>query len=228
MKRLWKIAGIAVLVAVLGVVAVGAVAIAQEGTSSTEPFDFTTRFKEALAGILGISVDEYEAAVDQAQDQVVDEAVTAGQLTEDQAEKLRQRLDRAPDMGLPGMGRGGHGSQGGTSRLLAVAADKLGLSVADLQAELQDGKSIATLAADKGVDTQTIIDAYLVEVKADLDESVAAGDITQEQADAQLQQAEERAVDRLDNTGPEGLRGPGGRHGDKPDSSDGSESTEDS
>jgi hypothetical protein len=56
------------LVAILGVAAVGAVAFAQEAKDgSNGPFEFAGKFKEALAGILGISVDEYNAAVDKAQ-----------------------------------------------------------------------------------------------------------------------------------------------------------------
>jgi hypothetical protein len=77
MKRFWKFAGIATLVAILGVAAVGAVAYAQDDGSGG-PFDFGGRFREAVANILGVTVDEYDAAVEQAQDQVVDEALEEG------------------------------------------------------------------------------------------------------------------------------------------------------
>ena len=69
MKRIWKIVGVATLVAILGVAAVGAVAYAQDDGEGF-PFDFAGRFKEALAGILGVTVEEYDNAVDQAQSQV--------------------------------------------------------------------------------------------------------------------------------------------------------------
>ena len=65
MKKFWTIAGIATLVAVLGVVSLGAVAYAQDDGSGG-PFDFGGRFREAISGVLGISVEEYDAAVDQA------------------------------------------------------------------------------------------------------------------------------------------------------------------
>jgi hypothetical protein len=217
MKKLYKIVGIATMVAILGVAAVGAVAYAQDGDGSSGPFDFAARFKEALATTLGITVDEYDAAVEQAQNQVVDEAVAEGWLTQDQADLLQWRLDQAPGagFGLPEMGRGfggfGPGMMGGAEDLLSIAADELGIKLTELLTELQDGKSIAGVAAEKGVDTQVIVDAYLAQIQEDLDQAVAAGRITQKQADYQLQQVEQRVTDRLDVTGLGGFGG--GRHG---------------
>jgi hypothetical protein len=65
MQRFWKVAGIATLVAILGVVAIGTVAFAQEDGEGF-PFDFGARFREAIADALGITVDEYDAAVEEA------------------------------------------------------------------------------------------------------------------------------------------------------------------
>jgi hypothetical protein len=97
--------------------------------------------------------------------------------------------------------------------LVSIAADQLGMSLTDLLTQLQDGKSIADVAAEKGVDTGAIVNGYLAELKADLDEAVAEGRITQKQADYSLEQAEERAVDQLDNTWEDGFRGGGHRGG---------------
>ncbi|MBN1138695.1 MAG: hypothetical protein JXM73_19065 [Anaerolineae bacterium] len=204
MKRLWKIVGIAMLAAVLGTAAVGVAAFAQGDTgTSNSPFDYVTKFKEALAGILGISVDEYDAAVDKAEQQVVDQAVGEGWLTEEQAEKLRSRLERAAAGAGIGKAFGRMDDRWygfAEVSLRSVAAEKLGMELADLQTELDNGKTIAALAKEKGVDTQTIIDAYLAQVKEKLDEKVANGDITQEQADYQLEQAKTRATEKVDST----------------------------
>jgi polyhydroxyalkanoate synthesis regulator phasin len=216
MRKFWKIAGIATLVAILGIAAVGAVVYAQDDGSGG-PFDFGGRFRQALADILGISVDEYDAAVEQAQDRVVDEALDEGWLTEDQAEMLRWRMDQGSGFGMRGMdkafGRFEHGILGPGNNLISIVADQLGMSLTDLLTELQDGKSIADVAAEKGVDTGAIVDAYLAELKEDLDEAVADGRITQNQADYSLEQAEERVVDQLDNTWEDGFRGGGHRGG---------------
>ncbi len=221
MKRLFKIVGIAMLVAVLGIAAVGVAAFAQGDTGTSDsPFDYVTKFKEALAGILGISVDEYDAAVDKAEQQVIDQAVSEGRLTEEQAAELQSRLDRASAGAGLGKAFGkmdrGMGRVSGVS-LRSVAAEKLGMELEDLLTELENGKTIAALAEEKGVDTQTIIDAYLAQVKEKLDEKVAGGDITQEQADSQLEKAETRAIEKMDSTW-EGLKHEGGRHSDMTDS----------
>mgnify|MGYP001556263311 FL=1 len=102
MQRIWKVAGIATIVAILGVAVLGAAAYAQDDEGS--PFDFGARFREAVAKTLGISVDEYDAAVKEAHEQVLDEAVSEGKLTEEQAERLRERMEQAP--GAWGRGKG--------------------------------------------------------------------------------------------------------------------------
>jgi hypothetical protein len=213
MKQFWKLAGVATLVAILGVAALGAVAYAQDDEGA--PFDFHGRFREALASALGVTVDEYDAAVDQAQEQVVGEAVAEGWLTDEQAELLRWRMDQAPGSDMHGMGKGmrdfGPGLRGGGDNLVSIAADKLGMSLTDLLTELQAGKSIADVAAEKSVDVQTIADAYLAQLKENLDESVTRGKITQKQADYSLEQAEERVTDQLNRTWEDGFHGfPGG------------------
>lgn len=213
MKKAWKIVGIGALVAILGVAAVGAVAYAQDEDNGY-PFDFAGKFKEAVAGILGISVEDYDAAVEQAQDQVVDQAVTEGWLTEDQAEMLRWRMDQAPHAGMWGMGRD-FGRLGRGTNQLSLAAEALDMSLTDLLTALQEGKSIAEIATEQGVETQSIVDAYLAEIQENLDEAVAEGRITQNQADYQLERAEERATDLLERTWEEGFRGHGGRPGGK-------------
>ncbi|HSJ55022.1 MAG TPA: hypothetical protein VLC52_14875 [Anaerolineae bacterium] len=213
MSRLWKMVGIATLVAILGVAGVSAVALAQDDGTG-EPFDFQTRFREALAGILGISVEEYDAAVEEAQGQVVDEAVAEGWLTEEQAEMMRWRLEQAPGAGIGGFGKGFHMGGPGIghlgNNLLSVAAEQLNMTLTELMDALQDGSSIADLAEEAGVDTQTIVDAYLAEVREDVDEAVSEGRMTQTQADYYLEQLQTRITGQLDNTWENGLHIEGG------------------
>jgi hypothetical protein len=224
MKNVLKVAGIATLVAILGVVAVGAIAYAQDdgdGDGSTWPFNFRERFNQAVADVLGITVEEYDAALETAQERVLDEAVTEGWLTEDQADRMRERVDEGfgPGMrgGKFGPGRGHGGFIGGPEgSLVAVAAEELDMSVQDLMAELQDGKSIADVAGEKDVDPQTIADAYLAQLSDSLNQAVENGRLTQERADWMLEQASEKVMDQLEGTwedcGPHGFPG-GGRPG---------------
>jgi hypothetical protein len=216
MKKTWKIVGIAALVTILGTAAVATAAYAQDDGDGY-PFDFAERFKEALAEALGISVETYDAAVDQAQAQVMDEALAEGWLTDEQAQLLRWRMEQAPGIEMRGMGhdlgRFGRGMMGAGDRMLSIAADALDLSLTDLLTALQDGNSIADVAAEQGVDTQVIVDAYVTELQEDLDEAIAEGRVTQNQADYALEQAEARIIEQLDRIWEDGFRGFDGRRG---------------
>jgi len=72
------------------------------------------------------------------------------------------------------------------NRLYDIAADILGISVDEVWAELDNGVSLADLAASYGVDAQTILDAHLAEHEARFAQAVADGVMTQEQADWML------------------------------------------
>ena len=85
--------------------------------------------------------------------------------------------------GGPGYGRGVGGPQ---SSLVAVAAQQLNMTQADLVAELRSGKTIAQVAADKHVAVDTVADAFVATRAERLQAAVAAGRLTQAQADAQL------------------------------------------
>jgi nucleoid DNA-binding protein len=222
MKTFWKLLGIATLVAVLGVMAVGAVALAQEDDGDGT-FDFRERVHEAIADALGISAEEYDAAVDTAHDQVLDEAVAEGALTQEQADaiKERQELGYGPRMGNrggflgPRGGMGAGGWMGGPENsLIAVAAEQLGMTLEELVTALEDGETtIADLATAQGVDPQAIADAYIA-ARADLlAQAVADGRITQSQADLMLEHMEEEVAEHLSEPFPFGNRGFGGGPG---------------
>ena len=97
-----------------------------------------------------------------------------------------------------GYGLATRGAWGGPdSSLTAVAAEVIGIEQADLVAELTAGATIADVAAEYNVDTQAIIDAYVQPRTDTLDAAVAAGRITQDQADAMLAQMEAQVSDQL-------------------------------
>jgi len=228
MRRFWKIAGIAAVVAVVAVMALGAVALAQETDDGDSwPFQFKEKVHEAIAGILGIPVDEYDSMVDSATEQVLEEAVTSGALTQEQADRIQKRADEGWLDGLNGgMRPGGHGRRGGMlglegsprdfdgtqSTLLTIAAEKLGTTVEDLVTQLQDGATIASLAEEQNINTQDIADAYLENLSGKLDEAVANERITQEQATSMVEQAAEQVQERIEATWPDCLSHPEGMH----------------
>jgi len=202
MRKFWKIAGIATLALILGVTTVGVVALAQGGSTETSGWNFRQKMHEAIANILGISVEKYDAAVESAKEQVLKQAVEEGWLTQKQADMLKERLNlewEGPWMGkrFGFWGGRGCGGLGGTS-LLSIAADKLGMSLDDLIEEFKQGKSISDVAKEKGVDPQTIADEYLAKYKEKLDEAVKDERITQKQADLMLNQMKEAVAEQLD------------------------------
>jgi hypothetical protein len=101
---------------------------------------------------------------------------------------------RGPGGNRPGYGQGMGGPQ---QSLVAVAADTLGLTQADLVTELRSGKTIAQVAADKQVALDTIVDAFVATRAEQLDAAVAAGRITQAQVDAQLATVRSNVTARL-------------------------------
>ncbi len=137
----------------------------------------------------------------------VSEALTGlvddGIISAEQADAVEDALVEA----RPERGRGHHAR----ARLvrLAAVAERLGISPDELWAALGEGRTIAEIAADNGVDIEAVVDAIAAEHEEWLVRAVADGELTQEQADRLRQRAEERARAIVDGEGPG--RGPGGR-----------------
>jgi len=89
----------------------------------------------------------------------------------------------------------------------------LDLTVDELKAARDAGSTLAVLAEQQGVDVDALINALVADVEERIAERVAAGDMTQDRADARIQKVEQRITDRVNGVAPDrGERGPGG-HG---------------
>jgi polyhydroxyalkanoate synthesis regulator phasin len=202
MKRLLSIAAVVAVLGVTAVVVGGAVTSAQEGDGPIGTF------LEKLAGKLGIGEDELKTAIEETQSEMIDEAVADGRLTEEQAERLRERL-----------GEGGFPFGSPLSRMTRhvgphfyvteAAVEVLDTTRDELSQQLRDGNSLAEVAEAQGMSAEDFQAALLLEVKAQLDDLVAEGKLTQEHADLIFQAAEEN-IDSI-VSGQLGPRGPGGR-----------------
>ena len=216
MNRNWRRVGlVAGIVALVGVLGFGAVAFADTPDDATGwRVDLHTRVQEAIASALGISVDEYETVVETAHDQVIDEFVAEGLLTEEQAARMeefgqmRGNFEGMPFADRLGGRMGGRGGKDAWGRvgfggwdlnINEIAAEQLGLEPADLMTAVHEGMTIAELAEQQGVELQTIADAYLAEVTEKVNQAVADEKLTQEQADTILANAEQRISDWLEN-----------------------------
>ncbi len=115
-------------------------------------------------------------------------AVEAGRLTEEQADALlaMARIQIENRLNRP-------------FRLASfiVAAHVLDMDAPDLWAELRDGKSVADVAEEKGVPLEEIVDAILAPKAEYLNQLVADGRLTQDQADTLLAMARQRVENML-------------------------------
>lgn len=116
----------------------------------------------------------------------------------------RAPQDNAP-FSQPPTGRDNRAGRGILGQELEKVASTLGMSPEELLSELKDDKTLAQIAGEKGVDTQTLVDTILEPVQKMLSNRVENGKITQEQADQKLQQMKTRVEDFINNGGP--LRG---------------------
>jgi hypothetical protein len=60
------------------------------------------------------------------------------------------------------------------------------MTVDELRTQLESGSSIAEIATTKSIDVNTIIDALVAEAKTHLDQAVADGKVTQDEATKRL------------------------------------------
>jgi len=204
MKKI-LIAAAAVLSLGLMVVTLGAATgQAQEGDG---PFG---SFLSKVADKLGVSEDELRTAIDEARDETIDEAVEDGELTEEQAERLKERDGLFPLFG-PGF-RFHHGP----GFVLQAADAVLDADEDAIKEQLMDGSSFADIAEAEGMSVDDFTAALLDQIKAQLDEKVAENeDFDQEKADDVYSRIEEN-IDDIVNTapgdGPFGGFGPGRFH----------------
>ena len=115
----------------------------------------------------------------------------------------------AQDDTMKNGGRGGLRGFGGQSE---VILDATGLTSEELHTALQDGSTIADLITANDGDVDSVIAELITEATTHINEHVAAGRITQAQADEMLANLEANITARLDGTfeRPDGFGGRGG------------------
>jgi hypothetical protein len=136
--------------------------------------------------------------------------VANGTITQAQADAVIKAIqDAAPAMGGKGPGPGprfGLGFGFGELRQgLDTITNTIGVSKQDLFKALASGQSIADVAKAHNVDPQKVIDALNAQAKAALDKAVAAGVMTQDQANQALLKAGKAIQDLVNGNLPGGL-----------------------
>ena len=199
------VAGFAVAVA-LG--AVGGFAAA-EALSDDEP--------ESVAVRADVEPDDEERdeseSLTEALDFLVDEAVEAGRLSEEEGEELKERL-RAGDLPsfLPRPGKAFRIDPGlfapgrfglfffGDVVDLETAAEYIGLSETALRDELEDGRSLADLARERDKSVDGLVEELAEDAEQRIDEAVDDGRLSEERAARLKDDLEERVRDRVESS----------------------------
>lgn len=227
-------AGVLIATALVGGTLIGSALAAPEDTDTTTPAtdlrgrwlagdgEYCEVFLDTFASELGVSRDELLPAGKAAAIAAIDAAVEAGDVDEDRAITMKERIDELDEAGCgmgfgPGFARGlAIGEARGVMRsdVLEAAAEALDLESAELIDQLADDGSLKDVADAEGIDYEGVKTAVLDAVRADLDAAVAEG-LDQDHADAML----ERISTWLDEGGEQGIgrfggpAGPGHRGG---------------
>lgn len=198
-------AGALAVAAIVGGTLISSV-LAAPATTGTDPTaiaddaagTYCQMYLEALAGELGISTDELTAAGQAAAATAIDAAVAAGDLTEERATALKERIAANAGEGCALLGGrlhpGGPGGPGWPGRpggprmlplggLVDAAAASLGIEPADLVDRLRAGETLADIAAAEDVDIAMVTAAVSDALDTTLADAVAAGKLTQARAD---------------------------------------------
>ena len=190
----WIVLPAAGLAAVVIGVAVVEAAPSPSASPSTSK-NYVQVFVDKLAGILHLTPTQTQDALKQAELQTVDQMLKDGQITQQQADALKAKINAGQGLGpIGGFGfRHGGGFKAGAGVMrdlmmaeLSAAASALHMSTADFQNALRSGKSLADLETQQKVSDSTVQAAMKNAAKGVLDKAVKAGTITQAQADAIL------------------------------------------
>ncbi|MFC5530390.1 hypothetical protein [Cohnella yongneupensis] len=96
---------------------------------------------------------------------------------------------------------------------LSSVATALGISTVDLKTSLGEGKSLADMAKEKGVDVQKVIDAIAASMTSNINQAVKDGKLTQDEATKRLAEVPTIASKVVNGAMPDGKRGGHRAHG---------------
>ena len=165
-----------------------------------------------IAAEQGIAIDTVVAALVADLEEHLNEHVADGSLTEDEAaeklasaeDQISEKVNEVP----PTRDRNSGPRRGG--QLSAAVLEILGIDGPALREALSEGKSVADIAEENGVEIGDIVGALVDERAAHLAEHVADGSLTEDEAAEKLEAMKAKITERL-NTVPEAgerLRGP--------------------
>jgi len=215
---------------VVAVVAVSGAGAAVAATQLRSPQEENRAVVNDAANQLGVTPERLTTALKTALKNRVDAAVKAGEMTKEQGDAVKARID-ANDVPFlrPGFRHGpGFGSPKGRHfqfefrfHKLEVAAEYLGMTQIALRTALHNGKTLAGVARDRDKSVDGLVDAILAESKKKIDRAVAGKRLTQAEADEFKSGLKQRITDFVNGRFPRMGRGGGPRFHEFHESRDG-------
>ncbi|MFC3801560.1 SHOCT domain-containing protein [Cohnella sp. GCM10012308] len=180
-----------------------------------------------IAAAQGVDAQKVQDLIVSTMTKQLDSRLADGKITQAQYDEqkatLAERATEALANAFPGKGggKGGPGGHGGGRggfggidlKDNADIASLLGLTTDELSTQLQAGKSLSDLAADKGVAVDTVTAKVVSLLTTALDQRLADGKITQTEYDAQKAKLADQADHIVSRafTGHDGGHGKGGK-----------------
>ena len=200
-------------IAVAAVLSVLVVGTAVAATRALTPSQERQAVINDAARQLGVEPQALTNALKQALKNRVDAAVRDGRLTQEQANRMKERID-AGDVPFFGLGPGPrfrdhHRDFGPFPRKLEAAARYLGMTQAELRRALEGGKTLAQVARDRSKSVGGLVDALVAAAEQKLDQAVENGRLTEAEKTEMLSGLRERITDVVNGR----PRPPFDRHG---------------
>ena len=176
------------------------------GAGSQQRSQAMTEYINRLAQNLGITPDRLRAALQQTALQQVDAALARGEITAQQAQQARDRINAGEiGFGLP-FGHGGRGGgRGGFFVPFDQLAQFLGVTEEQLRTEL-NGRSLAQVAQAHGRTREQLIQFLVAAAQQQIAADVQAGRITQAEANTRLADLRTRIEQKVDEVRQAGQR----------------------
>ena len=136
------------------------------------------------------------------------EKVDSGDITQEQMDQRMANAEERIAALLNGeRPAGGAHRYGKVRQVIQLVSDALGMEAQDVVALMKEGKTLAQIITDNEGDVDAIVDTLVDRLREGLQEKVDSGDITQEQMDQRMANAEERIAALLNGERPAGMHG---------------------
>lgn len=158
----------------------------------------------AAAGTLATAGLAFAATGTGGPSEVLDELVSDGTITQEQADRVAEAFEEHREQRMAER-------EERRAEFEQLVADTVGLSAEEVQERLQAGETLGEIAGDQ---RDALADAMVAQRSAHIDEKLAEGRISEEQAEEMKAALPEHVEAMLDGQGPRGgPGGPGHRHG---------------